>query len=200
MALLFQAPRGTQDILPDAAARWRRLEAIARRRAELHGFGEIRTPTFEDALLFLKGVGASTDIVEKEIYSFEDKGRDRLALRPEATASVVRAYLQHGMFNQPQPVKLYSILTVFRYDRPQAGRYREFHQLNCEGLGEDDPILDAEVVMLLWRFLEELGLRELSIQLNSIGDGVCRPEFVRALTAYYRQHAESICVDDRRRL
>ena len=197
---MFQAPRGTQDILPEAATRWRALEGAVRRRAELHDFGEIRTPTFEDLALFLRGVGEATDIVEKEIYAFEDKGGDRLALRPEATASVVRAYLQHGLFNQPQPVRLYSILSVFRYDRPQAGRYREFHQLNCEALGEDDPVVDAELVTLLWRLLEDLGLQQLSIQLNSIGDGACRPAFIAALVSYYQQHLDEICADDRRRL
>jgi histidyl-tRNA synthetase len=197
---VFQTPRGTQDILPEAAARWRRLEAAARRCAELYDYGEIRTPTFEDVGLFLRGVGEGTDIVEKEIYAFEDKGGDRLALRPEATASVVRAYLQHGLFNQPQPARLYSLVNVFRYDRPQAGRFREFRQLNCEAIGENDPIVDAELITLLWRFLEGLGLRGLSIQLNSIGDQACRPGFIEALVAYYDQHVDQVCADDRRRL
>ena len=197
---MFRAPRGTQDILPDEATRWRRLEAAARGWAELYGYGEIRTPTFEELGLFLRGVGEATDIVEKEIYAFRDKGGDWLALRPEETAPVVRAYLQHGLFNRPQPVKLYSIVNVFRYDRPQAGRFREFRQLNCEALGEDDPIVDAELAALLWRFLEDLGLRDLSLQLNSIGDSVCRPGFVEALVAYYRGHLYEICADDRRRL
>lgn len=197
---MFRAPRGTQDILPETAARWRRVEARAREWAARYGFGEIRTPTFEDVGLFLRGVGEGTDIVEKEIYAFQDKGGDCLALRPEGTAPVVRAYLQHGLFNRPQPVRLYSLLTVFRYDRPQAGRYREFHQFNCEVLGEDDPVVDAEVVTLLWRFLEDLGLRQLSLQLNSIGDAACRPRFLEALVDYYRQHIDEICADDRRRL
>jgi histidyl-tRNA synthetase len=197
---VFQAPRGTQDILPDEAVRWRLVEQVARRRAELHGFGELRTPTFEDLRLFQRGVGEGTDIVEKEIYAFEDKGGDRLALRPEATAPVVRAYLENGLFNRPQPVKLYSFVNVFRYDRPQAGRYREFHQFNCEALGEADPLVDAELVALLWRFYEDLGLHGLSLQVNSIGDGVCRPGFVEALVAYYRQHRDEVCEDDRRRM
>jgi histidyl-tRNA synthetase len=197
---VFQAPRGTRDILPDTARRWRYVEAVARGWAELYGFGEIRMPAFEDAGLFLRGVGESTDIIEKEIYTFDDRGGDRLALRPEATAPVVRAYLQHGLFNQPQPVKLYSILNLFRYDRPQAGRYREFNQLNCEALGESDPLVDAELVSLLWRFLENLGLRDLSVQLNSIGDGACRPAFVKALVAHYEAHLSEVCEDDVRRL
>jgi histidyl-tRNA synthetase len=197
---LFQAPRGTQDILPEDAPRWWRLEATARRLAGLYGFGEIRTPTFEDLKLFQRGVGEVTDIVEKEIYAFEDKGHDCLALRPEATASVVRAYLQHGMFNQPQPVRLYSLLNLFRYDRPQSGRYREFHQWNCEVLGENDPLVDAELVKLLWSYYAQLGLRGLSIQLNSIGDSACRPDYIKALTDYYRGRIDEVCADDRRRL
>lgn len=198
---MFRAPRGTQDILPEQASRWRAVEATARRRSELYGFGEIRTPTFEDLSLFVRGVGQATDIVEKELYAFEDKGGDRLALRPEGTASVVRAYLEHGLFNGPQPVRLYSIINVFRHDRPQAGRYREFHQLNCEAIGDEDPIVDAELISLLWRYLaDDLGLRGLSLQLNSIGDPVCRPGFVEKLVAFYRSRREEICDDDRRRL
>jgi histidyl-tRNA synthetase len=197
---VFQAPRGTQDILPDQAARWRLVETAARRRGELHGFGEIRTPTFEDLGLFQRGVGEGTDIVEKEIYAFEDKGGEHLALRPEATAPVVRAYLENGLFNRPQPVRLYSFVNVFRYDRPQAGRFREFHQFNCEALGESDPLVDAELVTLLWRLYEDLGLRDLSLQINSIGDGACRPGFVQALVDYYRQHRDQVCEDDRRRI
>ena len=197
---MFQAPRGTQDILPDAAARWRQVESAARRTAELHGYGEIRTPIFEDIGLFLRGVGEGTDIVEKEIYAFEDKGGDRLALRPEGTASIVRAYLQHGLFNRPQPVRLYTILNAFRYDRPQAGRYREFWQFDCEVIGETDPIVDAELITLLWRFYETLGLRGLSIQLNSIGDSASRPRFTAELVAYYRDKVDQLCGDCRRRL
>src|SRR3712207_3382595 len=134
-----------------------------------------------EAGLFLRGVGAGTDIVEKEIYRFEDKGGSDLALRPEGTASVMRAYLEHGMASRPQPVKLYSLMTVFRYDRPQAGRYREFRQFDVEAIGDPDPLADAEVIALLWRFLEDLGLRGVEILLNSIGDKVCRPGFIRAL-------------------
>ncbi|MCC7106633.1 MAG: histidine--tRNA ligase [Chloroflexi bacterium] len=197
---MFQAPRGTQDILPEAATRWRAVEAAARRRAELHGFGETRTPTFEDLDLFLRSVGGATDIVEKEMYSFRDKGGEEVALRPEATASVVRAYLQHGLFNRPQPVKLYSFVNAFRYDRPQAGRLREFHQFNCEALGEADPLVDAELIALLWGFYADLGLRELSLELNTIGDPNCRPAYVQELVTYFRSHLDELCDDDKRRL
>jgi histidyl-tRNA synthetase len=197
---VYQSPRGTQDILPEEAAVWRYVEDCAADQARRWGYGEIRTPTFEEAGLFLRGVGAGTDIVEKEIYRFEDKGGSDLALRPEGTASVMRAYLERGLASRPQPVKLYSLMTVFRYDRPQAGRYREFRQFNVEAIGDPDPLADAEVIAVLWRFLEDLGLRGLEILLNSIGDPNCRPQFIRELVAYYEPRESEICADCRRRL
>ena len=198
---MYQSPRGTQDILPEDAVVWRHVERRAEAIARRYGHSEIRTPTFEETSLFERGVGAGTDVVEKEIYRLERKesGPD-LALRPEATASTMRAYLQHGMASRPQPVRLYSVVTVFRYDRPQAGRYREFRQFNIEAIGDEDPLIDAEVIGVLWRFLEDLGLRELTIQLNSIGDPTCRPGFIKALVAYYEPHEAELCADDRRRL
>jgi histidyl-tRNA synthetase len=197
----YQSPRGTRDILPDEAVVWRYVERKAEEIARRYGHGEIRPPTFEETGLFERGVGAATDIVEKEIYRLQQKesGSD-LALRPEATASTVRAYLQHGLANRPQPVKLYSLVTVFRYDRPQAGRYREFRQFNIEAIGDEDPLVDAEVIAVLWRYLEELGLKDLTIQLNSIGDPVCRPGYIKALVEYYEPHEAELCADDRRRL
>lgn len=197
---MFQSPRGTQDILPEDTVVWRYLERRAEATACRFGYGEIRTPTFEETGLFLRGVGEATDIVEKEIYRFEDKGGTDLALRPEGTASIVRAYLQHGLANQPQPVRLYALITAYRYDRPQAGRFREFRQFDVEAIGDDDPLCDAEVISILWRYLEELGLRGLSVLLNSIGDPVCRPEYIRALVAYYEPHEGELCADCRRRL
>jgi histidyl-tRNA synthetase len=197
---VYQAPRGTQDILPETTAVWRHVERCAEAIARRYGYGEIRTPTFEEASVFLRGVGTGTDIVDKEIYRFEDKGGTDLALRPEATASVVRAYLQHGMSSRPQPVKLFSLVNVFRYDRPQAGRYREFRQYNVEAIGDEDPLVDAEVIAVLWRFLEALGLRDLTILLNSIGDPTCRPGYVKTLVAYYEPHEAELCGDCQRRL
>lgn len=200
---MYQSPRGTQDILPEDTVVWRHVERHAEATARRFGYGEIRTPTFEETSLFERGVGEGTDVVDKELYRLEKKesgsGSD-LALRPEGTASTVRAYLQHGLANLPQPVKLYSVLTVFRYDRPQAGRYREFRQFNVEAIGDDDPLLDAEVIAVLWRFLEDLGLRDLTIQLNSIGDPTCRPGYIEALVAYYEPHEAELCGDCRRRL
>jgi histidyl-tRNA synthetase len=197
---VYQAPRGTQDILPEEAAYWTYVERVARQSAALYGYGEIRTPTFEDTNLFLRGVGGSTDIVEKEMYSFQDKGGGQLTLRPEGTAPIVRAYLEHGMASRPQPVKLHTFVNCFRYDRPQRGRYREFHQWDCEAIGELDPLVDAELVALLWRFYGGLGLTGLTLQLNSIGDRRCRPAYLEELRAYYRPRAGELCGDCRRRL
>jgi len=197
---VYQSPRGTQDILPEDAVVWRYIERRAEAIARRFGYGEIRTPTFEETGLFLRGVGEGTDIVDKEIYNFKDKGGTDIALRPEGTASIVRAYLQHGMASRPQPVKLFSLITAFRYDRPQAGRYREFRQFDIEAIGDEDPLVDAEVIGVLWRFLEDLGLRDLTIQLNSIGDPACRPNYLKALVAYYEPHEADLCGDDRRRL
>lgn len=197
---MYQAPRGTQDLLPEDEKYWRYVEGTATRQAELFGYGQIRTPTFEQTSLFLRGVGESTDIVSKEMYTFEDKGGDSLTLRPEATAAIMRAYQEHGLASRPQPVKLYFLGSMFRYDRPQAGRYREFHQFDIEVIGEEDPSVDAEVILLAWRFFEALGLKDLSIQLNSIGDRNCRPAYLEALKAHFTKHQEDLCPDCRRRL
>src|SRR5439155_3066137 len=153
----------------------------------------IRTPTFEDTSVFLRGVGATTDIVEKEMYSFLDKGGDSMTLRPEATAGIVRAYLQRGMASRPQPVKLFTLLTAFRYDKPQKGRFREFRQIDFEAIGEVDPLTDAELVGLQWRLYAALGLRDLSLQVNSIGDPVCRPAYNASLADYFRHHRDGLC-------
>lgn len=197
---MYQAPRGTQDILPEDIPYWAHVEMTARRFAALYGYQEIRTPTFEDTNLFRRGAGEATDVVEKEMYSFQDKGGNDLTLRAEGTAPIVRAYLEHGMHARPQPIRLFSLISVFRYDRPQAGRLREHHQFDCEAFGEDDPTLDAEIITLLWRFYEALGLGDLSLQMNSIGDPACRPAYVERLRAYYAEHRDAICGDCRRRL
>jgi histidyl-tRNA synthetase len=197
---LFRSPRGTQDVLPEDSHYWRFVEEQARRHAVRCGYGEIRTPTIEETALFLRGVGEGTDIVDKEIYSFKDKGDNDLALRAEGTAPVMRAYLQHNLQQQPTPVRLFSLINAFRYDRPQAGRYREFHQFNCEAIGDTDPLVDAEIVLLLWDFLNGVGLQNLTVQLNSIGDGTCRPAYKQALLEYFSSHESELCDDCRRRL
>ena len=195
----FQTPRGTRDLLPDDYRIHTHILNHAREQARLAGFGFIEPPTFEQADLFARGVGEGTDIVEKEMYIFEDRGGDRLALRPEGTASVCRAYLQHGMANQTQPVKLAYHLPIFRYERPQAGRFRQHTQFGVEAIGVRDPALDAEVIDLGWRVAQSLGLTDLKILLNSIGDAEDRRSYVPMLKAHFEPHLDSIAHDDRAR-
>ena len=196
----FKAPRGTTDILPEERPYWKLLESTAERIAENFGYRRIDTPIFEDTGLFVKGVGDSTDIVEKETYTFKDRGGDSLTLRPEGTAPVCRSYLENGMNNLPQPVRLYYLVPNFRYERPQSGRYRAFHQFGVEVFGEVKPYVDAEVIEISWQFLSELGLNDLSLTLNSIGDKECRPGYIDKLNEYYHFREEDICEDCSRRL
>jgi histidyl-tRNA synthetase len=197
---MYQAPRGTQDILPPDQPYWRRILETAAELAEAYGYSRIDTPIFEETSLFERGVGEGTDIVEKEMYSFEDKGGMPITLRPEFTAGVMRAYIQHGMRTWPQPVKLYTTGPIFRYERPQAGRYRQHHQFNVEAIGEQDPALDLEVMTIAWHLYTRLGFGGLSFQLNSTGCSQCRPGYLRALVEYYRPHERAVCDDCRRRL
>ena len=159
----YAAPRGTADILPDGWPYWQYVRDTAERVCAAFGYGRIETPIFEHAGVFLRTAGAGTDIVEKEVYLFEDRGHDRLALRPEGTANVVRAYIEHGMASLPQPVRVCYVGPIFRYDRPQAGRYRQHTQFGVEAIGDPDPLVDAEVIDLLWTFVRELGLREYTL-------------------------------------
>jgi histidyl-tRNA synthetase len=190
---MYKAPRGTQDILPEEQPYWRYLEAKVEEMARLYGYRRIDTPTFEEAGLFVRSVGAGTDIVEKEMYTFNDLGGGQLTLRPEGTAPVCRAYLEHGMASQPQPVKLYYQTSIFRYERPQAGRFREHHQFGFEAIGDADASVDAEVIDLAWRFFESLGLKDLTLQINSIGCPKCRPAHLKALKEYFQ--ALPLCAD-----
>ena len=199
MAQPFRTPRGTADILPADQPYWRWLRETAARIAESYGYRQIDTPVFEHAGVFLRPGGEGTDLVDKEVYRFEDRGGDDLALRPEGTAGVARAYLEHGMASLPQPVRLFYIVNVFRYDRPQAGRYRVHHQFGVEAIGDPDPAVDAEVIDLLRSFYAALGLSELSLQLNSIGDAVCRPAYLDKLRAYYADKLDRLCGDCVRR-
>ncbi len=192
---MYQAARGTTDILPGDQPYWEYVRTTIARVAALYGFQRIDTPIFEDTGLFKRSVGEGTDIVQKEMYTFDDLGGNSLTLRPEGTAPVCRAYVQHGMQNLPQPVKLYYVAPLFRYERPQAGRYRQHHQFGCEAFGEADPMLDAEVIAMAWSFYKELGLTGLSLQLNSIGCRECRPGYLAALTGYYNGHTEVLCRD-----
>ena len=179
---------------------WRYIESKAVELARRYGYGRIDTPVFEDSDLFVRSVGEGTDIVEKEMYTFADRGGDSVTLRPEGTAPVCRAYLQHGMHNLPQPVRLYYFCPVFRYERPQAGRFREHHQFGLEALGDGDPSVDAEVVEFAWQLVLSLGLRDVSLYVNSIGDSQCRPDYVKDLASYYSGHRDKLCPECRVRL
>lgn len=197
---MYQAPRGTADILPEDQAYWRYVEQKAVEISQLYGYKPIDTPVFEDSRLFVRSVGESTDIVQKEMYLFEDRGGNSLTLRPEGTVPVCRAYLEHGLQNLPQPVKLYYLITTFRYDRPQAGRYREFHQFGCEAIGDVDPALDAEIIDLAWQFYRSLGINQLHLIINSIGCKDCRPAYLNRLKHYYASCQQDLCPDCKVRL
>lgn len=196
----FSRPTGTQDILPEKQAYWEHVTASVTALARRYGFERLDTPIFEATGLFARGVGAATDVVEKEMYSFKDKGGRSLTLRPEFTAGVVRAYIGNGMRVLPKPVKLYSVGPIFRYERPQAGRFRQFHQFNFEIIGIQDPLADLETMLLAWDIYAGLNFQGLSFQLNSTGCPVCRPPYIAALVVYYRQHYEQLCEDCRRRM
>jgi histidyl-tRNA synthetase len=192
---LYQAPRGTSDIVPADQPYWRYVEATAEATCQLYGYQRLDTPLFEDAHLFVRSIGQGTDIVEKEMYTFKDRAGKDLTLRPEGTAPICRAYLEHGLFNAPQPVKLYYLSAIFRYERPQSGRYRQHHQFGFEALGDADPALDAEVIDLAWKFYRTLGLAELSLQLNSIGCKACRPAYLEKLKDHYAAYSSELCAD-----
>jgi histidyl-tRNA synthetase len=192
---VYKVPRGTKDILPDEQRYWRHLEKEASDLARLYGFLRLDTPVFEDSSLFHRTVGEHTDLIRKETYDFQDRGNDMLTLRPEGTAPICRAYIEHGMQNMPQPVRLFYFCPVFRYDRPQAGRFRQHHQFGIEVIGESDAIVDAEVIHLGWTLLSKLGLKNLKLAINSIGDYEERKAYVSALRDYYGKHVDSLCRD-----
>lgn len=194
-----RAPRGTVDVLPQEQQYWRYVERRAIELCQRFGYQRIDTPMFEAASLFVRSVGGETDIVQKETYTFQDRGGDPLTLRPEGTAPVCRAYLEHGMSNLPQPVRLYYFCPIFRYERPQAGRYRQHHQFGVEAIGDADAMVDAEVIHLAWLLTQELGLKGLSLLVNTIGDAACRSSYLRELKGYYQQHLDKLCGDCRAR-
>ena len=200
MASKYQAPRGTFDILPEQARSRARLERAAAEIFSRAGYEPIATPVFEDTALFERGVGQSTDIVRKEMFTFEDKGERSLTLRPEGTASICRAYLEHGMHKQAQPVKLSYIGPFFRHERPQAGRYRQFHQLGIECIGTDSPLADAEVIMLLSDLLGELGVPGVELRLGSLGSLEARRAYLEDLKAHLHAHEAELSKDVRERI
>ena len=193
----FQVPRGTFDVMPDRSAAWQALEARARATSEAYGYAEIRTPIFEATELFQRGVGETTDVVTKEMYTFADRKGRSLTLRPEATAGVMRALVEHGLAQAGRIHRLWYLGPMFRYDRPQAGRFRQFHQWGAECVGSDSPAADVEIVLLLVDLLEGLGLAGLTVQLNSVGHPGCRPAYQEKLREYLRPHLASLCADCR---
>ena len=195
----YTAPRGTKDVLPPDSQVWQKVEAKFRELCERFSYGEIRTPTFEQTELFARGVGDATDVVRKEMYNFEDKGGRAMTLRPEGTAGVVRAYLEHGLASLPSPQKLFYLISAFRYEKMQKGRYREFAQMGCECFGSAEPSADAEIISLLWLFFSELGINDISLQLNSIGCPDCRPAYLDQLRDYLRPHLGDLCEDCQKR-
>jgi len=198
--MAFQKPPGTQDILPGSSELWQYVENAAREVCRRYRFGEIRTPIFEGTELFKRGVGETTDIVEKEMYTFEDRGKRSMTLRPEGTAGVVRSYVENKLFGEPDIAKLYYIGPMFRYERAQAGRYRQFHQFGVEAIGSADPALDAEVIALGYRFYAELGLTGVTVDLNSVGTPAVRAAFREKLLAFLEPLRESLCKDCQSRI
>jgi histidyl-tRNA synthetase len=198
----FRAPRGTRDLLPDERPTWARLERLAAEIAGRYGYRQIETPIFEQSAVFERGLGEATDAVEKELFRLAPRTdeSESWALRPEPTAGIVRAYIQHGMQTWPQPVKLAMIGPMFRYDRPQAGRFRQFWQFDVEAIGDPGPAVDAEIVELGLRFYREAGLDDVEVVLNSIGDATCRPAYVADLVAHYRSQIEALPAPERDRL
>jgi histidyl-tRNA synthetase len=195
----LKALRGMQDILPADEPHWQAMHAAAARVVHLFGYRLIETPILEMVEVFQRGVGQDTDVVAKEMYLFEDRGGRQVALRPEGTAPVVRAYFEGGLDQGPQPARLYYIGPMFRYDRPQAGRYRQLHQFGVEAIGEAAPGIDVEVIEMGWQWYEALGLKGVSLQINSLGDAACRPRYREALRQYYRPHLPTMCAECRER-
>jgi histidyl-tRNA synthetase len=198
----FRAPRGTRDLLPDVRAGFGRLESIARSLLLRYGYREMEIPLFEQTAVFERGIGEATDVVEKELFRLAPRTEESeaWALRPEATAGIVRAYVQHGMHTLPQPVKLSVLGPMFRYDRPQAGRYRQFWQWDTEAIGDPGPAVDAEVIEMGFRFYVEAGVQDVQVLLNSIGDTACRPAYLAALKAFFASHDAELPDTERRRL
>lgn len=193
--MLTTGPRGTKDILPETSGYWQYIEQTARDICRLYAYQEIRTPIFEHTELFLRGIGETTDIVEKEMYTFNDRGGRNITLRPENTAAVVRAYLENKLYAGAQPAKLFYMGPMFRYDRPQAGRFRQFHQFGIEALGAKGPAIDAEIIMLAVQFFRRLGLNDLSLYLNSVGCPECRPVYRAQLQNFLRDKLPELCHD-----
>ncbi len=190
---MITKPRGTEDVLPEESKLWQYVENTARRVCECFGYKEIRTPVFENTELFQRGVGDTTDVVQKEMYTFEDKGGRSLTLKPEGTATLVRSYIENSLYANPQPTKLSYIIPCFRYEKPQSGRLREFHQFGIECFGASSPTTDAEVISLAYMFLKELKLTGIELNINSIGCPVCKKEYNEKLKSYFEKYKGELC-------
>lgn len=191
--MVISRPRGTNDFLPDVTSKWQKLEAMLRELCRQYGYKEIRTPLFEETELFSRGVGSTTDIVQKEMYTFNDHGGRSITLRPENTASACRAYLENKLYGQVQPVKLYYMGPMFRYEKPQAGRFRQFHQFGIELFGTEAPAADAEVICFAWELYHRLQIKNLQLKINSVGCPKCRPQYKQALQDFFRPHLDKLC-------
>jgi histidyl-tRNA synthetase len=191
----IQSIRGVKDILPDEIWKWQYIESIAHNIFPRYGFKEIRLPIFEDTRLFSRSIGETTDIVEKEMYTFKDRSGDSITLRPEGTASVVRAYVEHKMYYPPSVLKMFYIGPMFRYERPQAGRLRQFNQIGVEAMGSPSPIVDVEVMTMLMEFFKELGLKNIKLEINSLGSQECRPHYRELLQAEIEKHLDLLCAN-----
>ncbi len=200
MALITKAPRGTQDVLPSSSYKWQLVERAALLTAALFGYKEIRVPTFEHTELFTRSVGTDTDVVQKEMYTFIDKGERSITLRPEGTAGVARAVVENGLLGDAMPLKLCYVLSCFRYEKPQAGRFRELHQFGVECFGAPSPAADAEVILLGDALLKRLNIKNITLKINSIGCPECRPNYKAALTAYFEERSNDLCETCRGRL
>ena len=196
----YASPRGTRDILPEEIALWQEIEKTCQEICLLYNYKEIRTPIFESTELFSRSIGKTTDIVSKEMYTFTDRGDRSLTLRPEETAPVVRAALENNLIQRDQLLKLYYFGPMFRYERPQAGRYRQFYQAGVEAFGSADPKIDVEIIQMAWQIFEKLGLLDLEVDINSVGDEKCRPQYVEKLKAYFKDQEKALCEDCRIRL
>src|ERR1700761_3654913 len=197
---MIRAIKGTRDLLPPDTAVWNRVERIAHEVFQVYNYHEIRTPILEETQLFARGVGQETDIVSKEMYTFEDRDGSSVTLRPENTAPVIRAYIEHRLDQKPGVQKLYYIGPMFRRERPQKGRYRQFFQIGAEAIGSESPFLDAEVIEMVVEVLRAAGLSGFQLVINSVGDGNCRPQFVAALREALKPVAASMCSDCQRRV
>jgi histidyl-tRNA synthetase len=195
----FEAPRGTHDVLPAEQPLWQRVTTEIERLCALYGYRRIQTPVFEETELFARTSGAGSDVVQKEMYTFEDRSGRSLTLRADATAPICRAYLEHGLQREPQPQKLYTVAPIYRYAAPQKGRYREHFQASVEAIGSDDPALDAELIQFYSQLLHRLGVTEYRLELNSIGDAACRPAYIERLTAWLDAHDDVLDEDARQK-